>query len=173
MRTTGRPGRSLLRTAALLAGVAAAVAACGPPRIDAAEVSTLTLLRIDLRDLRAERYSLSTRGDFSFAGGLAAREGGSSWTTSIPAEEARSILEVLGDPQWWRSVESPAPPDAPDATARTTIEWVGPDWDRGGEAKGDPEALQPLLASLRAIAQRRFDSRLDDLPVAGEPFRRR
>lgn len=150
-----------------------ALSACAPPRIDSAEVSTLTLLRIDPRDLRAERYALSTRGEFSFAGGLAARESGWTWSTTIPPAEARSILDVLGDPQWWHAIGMPASEDAPDAGVRTTLEWVGPDWDRGGEAKGDPEALQPLLRNLRDIAQRRFDSRLDDLPAAGESFRRR
>lgn len=136
------------------------------------EASSLTLLRVDPRDLRAERYTLSTSGEFGSSGGLDARESRTTWSTTIPREQALAILSPLDDPQWWRRLSEVEGGGGPEAAVRTSIEWRGPDWNRSREVAGDPEVLQPLLESLRSISRRRFDATLDALPGAGDRFRR-
>ncbi len=160
-----RPPTIMASLALSLASCATAPGVQAPRGIDGCEAS-IDFWWADPPKARFEYVRLD-RGDFGWGGGIDAFDRRTTWGMTLSAEDCAQVASELDDIDW--AALAARQESVGEDRAYMVIVTGRPDEHRV-RVQADDAAIASLRKALMAIAARRLEGTLDELPKAGQRF---
>lgn len=164
-RASLHPQAVMMSLALALASCAAAPGVVAPRGVPGCEAS-IDFWWADPPKARFEFVRLD-RGDFGWGGGIDAFDRRTTWGMTLSAEDCARLATELAAIEW--SALSAKQESVTEDRAFIVIVTGRPD-ERRVRVQADDAAIANLRTALMAIAARRLDGTLDELPKAGQRF---